>query len=143
MSPEVQAALVGLVPLVFLLSFPIGTYYLLQGVNHYFRLFRTRVNFLRAYLCIMYVLAGAAFYTYLEVVRALNFLVAMMPILYFLFVPGLLYAFLNAINHFFGLWETKERILDIHLAALFAVSLISFIGFFFFAQDVVSGAFGA
>ncbi len=144
MTYEIQISLVALLPLIYLLSFPIGNFVLLKGINHFFGIFHSRVNFLRCYLCVVYATTALCFYGYLEVVRTFNFcegefttfVVAGSPLIYFLVVPGLVYALLRALNHFFKFLDSEEKLLDIHMVVLFTVSLISFIAFFFVVRGL-------
>ena len=144
MTHEFQISLVTLFPLIYLLSFPIGNFYLLKGINHVFGIFHNRVNFLRGYLAIIYALTALCFFGYLQVIRVSNlcdgnfaiFVVGGSPLMYFFIVPGLVYASLKAINHFFKFWDNEEKLLDIHMVVLFTLSLASFIAFFFVVRGL-------
>ena len=144
MTLEFQISLLTLFPLIYLLSFPIGNFYLLKGIQHVFGIFHNRLNFLRGYLAATYALTALCFYGYLQVIRISNLcddnlailVVGASPLIYFFIVPGLVYALLRAINHFYKFWDSEEMLLDIHLVVLFTVSLISFIAFFFVVRGL-------
>ncbi len=138
MTHEFQIFLVALFPLIYLTSFPIGTFHLLKAIDSFFGIFDNRVNFLRGYLLSIGALTAASFYGYFELLRASNlcddefrtFAVAGFPLVYFIVVPGQTYTLVKVINHFFKFWDSDEKLLEIDLAVLYTVSLISFITFF-------------
>lgn len=70
MQDEHTIFLIGLYPLVYLLTVPIILFYFLKTIRHVFGIFRDRKHFLQAYIILAFAVTGIVFSIYYEVVRA-------------------------------------------------------------------------
>ncbi len=61
--------------------------------------------------------------------------VAMFPFFVNLVVPALCGALLEVVNHFFKIWDSHDKFLDVFLVVTFTVLFVSFIAFFFVVMN--------